>query len=67
MERDFREAIGDMPYHRRHDGLSAHNLQVKFMAFVIVIFMRFDMKIFKKKMKISHANLFAVKKTKKIT
>ena len=23
MERDFREAIGDMPYHRRHDGLSA--------------------------------------------
>ena len=23
MERDFREAIGDMPYHRRYDGLSA--------------------------------------------
>ena len=23
MERDFREAIRDMPYHRRYDGLSA--------------------------------------------
>jgi hypothetical protein len=28
MERDFREAIGDMPYHRRHDGLTANEIHV---------------------------------------